>query len=109
MVEGGQSTSEHGGPDFTHAEGDKLIDLGGLRRHGAGEGEGVLTSDPTGGQKNVLVTEGVGPADDVAAVLVAGAKGVIRNAEKLVVVRAEGGEPSNFAKAFRSADRRHWD
>ena len=55
VVEGGEGAGEHGGPDFAHAEGDELIDLGGLGGHGAGEREGVLAGDPAGGEEDVLV------------------------------------------------------
>jgi hypothetical protein len=104
VIDGGERPREHGRPDLAHAEGDELIDLGGLGGHGGGKGERVLPGDPAGGQEDVLIAKRVGLADDVAAVLVAGAEGAVGDAEEFVVVRAKGGEPGDFTLAGGGAN-----
>lgn len=107
VIDGGDGAGEHGRPDFPHAQGDELIDLMGLGAHGGGKGEGVLPGDPAGGEEDVLVAVGVGLADDVPAVLVAGTEVTLGDAEELVVIGTESREPGDFAKAVRGANGDH--
>ena len=104
VIDGGERPREHRRPHFTHAEGDKLIDLCRLWCHGGGKGQCVLTSDPTRGEQDVLIAEGVGFFHNIAAVLIAGAQAVIWHAKKFVIVCAKSREPGDFGLAVRRAD-----
>jgi hypothetical protein len=50
---------------------------------------------------------GIGFVDNVATVLIAGAEVAIRDAEKLIVVTAQGREPGDFTQSVGGADGNH--
>ena len=106
VIDGANRTRQHRQPDLADAQSDELIDLLRLRSQICRKRERVLSSDPPGGQQDVLKAVRILLPQDVTSVLVAAAKSTIRHAKELIIIIAQCGERRDFAAAFGDADGR---
>jgi hypothetical protein len=99
MVNRRNRPGEHWWPDLTHTQSNQEVDLLSLGADEAGKGEGVLTTDPSRWQQDVLKARCVSPARDLTAVGKVRSEATVRNTKKFIVIAAKRSEPSDLAAA----------
>ncbi len=96
VIERCEGAGQHDGLHFTAAHGSEQVDVVCNRGAARDKGQGVLADLVRRGAKDVAKALCFGGFDDLGTVIPAGSQSTVWHAEKLVIVRAKGGEPRDF-------------